>query len=67
MSYTQTQLDALRAAAAKGVKSVSYDGQTVVYASLSEMRAMIAAMEKSLATTTAGRRNRVYAGFERGE
>lgn len=46
--YTQAQLDALRAAAARGVKTVSYDGQSVTYASMAEMLSLIAQIEREL-------------------
>ena len=48
MSYTHAQLAALKAAAARGTKSVSYDGQTVVYHSLSEMLKLISVIEREL-------------------
>ncbi|MGR3495211.1 phage head-tail joining protein [Citreimonas sp.] len=48
--YTQAQLDALREAAARGVRSVSYDGQTVQYSSVDDMLKMIARIERSLGT-----------------
>ena len=49
MSYTQTQLDALRDAAASGVRTVSFsDGKTVTYGSTGEMLRLIAIMERSL-------------------
>ena len=60
--YTQEQITALKTAAAKGLKTVSYDGQSVSYASLTEMRAQIDIMERALAPA----RSRVhYPAFER--
>lgn len=49
MAYTAEQLAALKAAAAKGVRTVTVDGHSVTYASVSEMLRMIAVMEKELA------------------
>lgn len=48
--YTQEQLTALKAAAARGVRSVSYDGQTVQYSSVDDMLKMIARIERDLGT-----------------
>ena len=48
MAYTQTQLDALDAAIAEGVLSVSYDGRSVQYRSLAEMEKIRSKMFKSL-------------------
>jgi hypothetical protein len=44
----QTQLNALRNAYASGVTSCQYDGKSVSYRSLDEMRAAIAALENQL-------------------
>jgi hypothetical protein len=48
MSYTQTQLDALRDAAASGVRTVTVDGKTVTYGSTAEMLRLIGVIERSL-------------------
>lgn len=55
MSYTQAQLDALRAAVAQGVREVTVDGRRVVYSTTDEMLRLIAVIERSLARA-AGRR-----------
>lgn len=47
--YTQEQLTALKQALARGVRTVSYDGQTVTYQSADDMRKTIAAIERELA------------------
>ena len=61
-TYTHAQLTALKAAVARGTKSVSYDGNTVVYHSVSEMLKLIAVIERELAPA----RSRVhYPVFER--
>lgn len=53
MAYTQQQLDALRAAYARGVLEVRYAGQSVRYHSREDMRAIIAEMEAELSPGTA--------------
>ncbi len=44
----QAQLDALRRAYRSGAHSVSYDGKSITYRSLDEMRAAIASIEAEL-------------------
>lgn len=61
--YTHAQLTALKAAAARGTKSVSYDGNSVTYHSVAEMLKLIAVIERELNPT----RNSVsYPDFTRG-
>lgn len=48
MTYTEEHLSALREAAASGVKSVTFEGRTVVYYSLTELRQLIASIEAQL-------------------
>jgi len=60
MSYTQEQLTALKAAVAKGIKSVTTDGNTVVYASTSEMLQVISVMERQIATSRPSYSNPTY-------
>lgn len=55
MAYTQTQLDALKDAAAKGVLEVEYDGQRVKYQSLNALLRMISIIERSLSGQTVHR------------
>lgn len=55
MAYTQTQLDALRNAAARGVLEVEYDGQRVKYQSLQQILRMISIIERSLSGATVHR------------
>lgn len=45
MAYTQAQIDALKDALARGVRSVTYDGKQVDYQSREEMRKQLAEME----------------------
>lgn len=49
MSYTAQQLADLKAAVARGVRTVTTDGNTVTYASTAEMLSLIAIIERSLA------------------
>lgn len=49
MTYTTTQRDALKAAIASGVLSLSYDGKTVQYRSMSELKAALVEVEQGLA------------------
>jgi hypothetical protein len=68
MSYTQGQLDTLRAAYASGVMAIRYaDGKEVKYNSMSEMAVAIARIESALAAqTTGGRATHTTAGYNRG-
>jgi len=56
--YTQTDLDALNDAIATGARRVSYNGQTVEYRDLSEMREVRDEMERQLGIVTTKRRSR---------
>ncbi len=49
MAYSQTQLAALEKALASGVTRVSYEGRSVEYRSLAEIREAIAEVRASLA------------------
>ena len=49
MAYTQTQLDALRAALASGELSVSHDGRRVEYRSIAELERAISTVQSALA------------------
>ena len=63
-SFTQTQLEALEAAIAKGVRLVQYNGQKVEYASIDEMLEVRRLMKGELdaeAGTTPARRQRIVA------
>lgn len=48
MAFTQAQIDALRAAYAQGITSVSHNGKTVSYASMAEMWRAIQNMEREV-------------------
>ena len=57
MAYTQTDIDALKAAVAKGATRLRMNGEEVQYGSLAEMRRQIRVMEDELTgATTAGPR-----------
>ena len=49
MTYTTTQRDALKQAIASGVLSISYDGKTVQYRSMAELKSALAEVEQGLA------------------
>lgn len=49
MTYTVSQRDALKQAIASGVLRLSYDGKTVEYRSMSELKAALAEIEQGLA------------------
>jgi hypothetical protein len=53
-TWSQTDVDNLKAAIATGVLTVRYDGppgRTVTYQNLSEMRALLASMQADVADT----------------
>jgi hypothetical protein len=49
MAWTQAEYDALKAAIARGVQTVSYNNRTVTYHDLESMRELLAEMERDLA------------------
>lgn len=63
MAFTSTQRDALKAAIASGVLSVTFNNRTVQYQNLKEMRDLLAEMERSLSATT---RTYRVASFDKG-
>jgi cytochrome c553 len=65
LSYTQTQLDALKAARARGVTRLRMGNEEVEFRSDAEMATLIAEIEASL-TSTPRQRTRV-AQFSRGD
>lgn len=68
MAWTQTELDALKAAYARGALRVTYDGKTVEYGSEADLRRRIQTIETQIAAT-AGQARPVagYASFSRGD
>ena len=64
MAYTQTQKDALEKALASGVTRVTYDGKTVEYRSLAEIKEALKEVSNALTVSsgkTVTRQVRVYA------
>lgn len=64
MSYTITQRDALKQAIASGVLRLSYDGKTVEYRSMNELKAALNEVEAGLARDNGDpqtRRIKIYA------
>ncbi len=64
MAWTQSDIDALKAAIAKGVRTVAYADRTVSYNTPQEMIAVLAMMEAEVSQSTAGRST--VASFGRG-
>ena len=68
MSWTQSELDALKRAYASGTLRVSYDGKTVEYGAAVDLLSRIRTIEREMAVDAseplplAG-----YAGFSRGD
>lgn len=68
MTWTETELAALRRAFSSGTLRVSYDGRTVEYGSADDLLKRIRTIEREMAATSsallpvAG-----YAGFSRGD
>jgi len=55
MAFSQADRDALASAIASGATSVSYEGKSVTYRSLDEMRRTLAMIEQELSS---GKKNR---------
>lgn len=66
MAYTQTEIDNLKSAVARGVTSVERNGEKVAYASLAAMRRQIAIMESEIQGKTSGAATVTYPGTSRG-
>ena len=64
MAYTTDDLTALQTAIATGARRVTYNGQTVEYRDLDEMRKIERDMMAALGQTKTARRSRVV--FDRG-
>jgi hypothetical protein len=68
-TWTQADIDTLRAAIASGVMSVSYAGppqRSVTYQSLDAMRAVLAEMIRDVSGATSYRRVQFLRGFRDG-
>jgi hypothetical protein len=59
MAYSQTQLEALEAALASGMLRVSFEGRSVEYRSVEELKKAIAEVKSALAADPARPRSRV--------
>lgn len=66
MAWTQTELDALNAAIASGVTTVSHNGKTVTYRSLAEMMALRNRMQAEIANGTGPKPQVHYAQIRTG-
>jgi len=64
MAYTTDDLTALQTAIATGARRVTYNGQTVEYRDLDEMRQIERDMMAAIGQTKTSRRSRVV--FDRG-
>lgn len=66
MAFTQTELDALKSAYARGVTRVTYDGKTTEYDSGEALLARIKFIQAEIAATAGRpRRNSAYVKFTR--
>lgn len=65
MAWSQSDIDTLKAAMAKGVKRVRYSSGEVEYQSASEMMELLRTMEREVAADSSGGRRvaRVVSGF----
>ncbi len=67
MAWTQSELDALKAAYASGTLRVSYDGRTVEYGSEADLIRRIRVIERGIATVSGKPRpSRSLASFSKG-
>jgi collagenase-like PrtC family protease len=57
VSYTQTDIDRLRSAIAKGASQVKMGEEQVTFRSLAEMRSLLAEMEAAVAGQTSSRQH----------
>lgn len=68
MTWTETELAALRRAFSSGTLRVSYDGRTVEYGSADDLLKRIRTIEREMAaTSSAALPVAGYAGFSRGD
>ena len=67
MTWTQSELDALKSAYASGTLRVSYDGKTVEYGSEVDLIRRIRTIEREIAAATNTQRpSRSFASFRKG-
>lgn len=55
MAFSQADIDALKAAIASGVRTVSYADRTVTYQSFDDMQKALSLMESETSGSTSGR------------
>lgn len=68
-TWTQTDVDNLKAAIAQGILTVSYDGppkRTITYQSLNGMRSLLASMQQDVNSQVAGAKGYRLAAFKKG-
>ena len=67
MSWSQSELDALKSAYARGVRRVTYEGKTVEYDDEAALKKRIATIEAEMKSASGKKRPRgAYAGYARG-
>jgi len=67
MTWSQTELDALRSAFAAGTLRVTYDGRSVEYGDAADLLKRIRVIEREMATISDGARpSRSLASFTKG-
>jgi hypothetical protein len=66
MAYTQSDIDALRSALAKGIRRARLNGEEVEFNSPSEMRRQLREMEAELSGASIGQPTVSYARTSRG-
>ena len=66
MAYTLAQKSALEAAIASGATTVSYEGKSVSYRSLSEIRQVLAEVTAALAGSKPKRQVRMFTKGDKG-
>jgi electron transfer flavoprotein alpha subunit len=68
MAWTQIELDALKAAYARGTLRVTYDGKTVEYGSEADLKRRIETLASALAAEAGQSRPTAgFAGYARGD
>lgn len=68
MSWTQTELDALKAAYARGTLRVTYDGKTVEYGNADDLLKRIQTIENEIRASSGNPRPVAgFASFNRGD
>ena len=68
MSWSQTELDALKSAFASGTLRVSYDGKSVEYGNADDLLKRIQTIENAIASSSGTPRPTAgYASFGRGD